>query len=179
MDFVKIGVFDPPKNNRKINFKKLLCQVVMSKLSRTQIFKVISLFNYIRSKCLKYRIFFFQNLTDVDFFTRLCAKHPTACQTLSVKIQCIHILAGHYYYHLGDAIRYITNDGYNFVPSVAEWLKVPDFDDCPVHVVRTWIEPRRGWPHSAPTRNGVRACGRGRTITWPHGVSERRVPCSV
>ena len=59
-----------------------------------------------------------------------------------------------------------------FVPPWPSGLK--RWNQTPVPVVRARFEPRCGRPHFAPTRSGVRACGRNRTDArereWAEGT---------
>ena len=61
-----------------------------------------------------------------------------------------------------------------YVPSVAEWPKTLESDASAGAVVRARFEPRCGRPHFAPTRSGVRVCGRNRTQArereWAEGT---------
>ena len=87
----------------------------------------------------------------------------------------------------GDGLWNSTEAGIILLPSVRlsvhcrslvspPWLSgLKHWNQTLVPVVRAWFEPRCRWPHFAPTRSGVRICGRNCT----ESVSGRRGPCPV
>ena len=77
---------------------------------------------------------------------------------------------------LGSCIRTISWDAEN--PPSPLWPSgLKRWNRTLVPVVRAWFEPRCGRPRFAPTRSGVRVCGRNRTEVRERECAEGTGPC--